>query len=76
MEKNKVSYIQADENTLINEKSITWVKKINDCLEVCTKTTGCNVLYVDKDDTIKKDTHKICKKNNPDSYDKMNNLFK
>ena len=37
------SYIKADHNKIINEKSIIWVKKMNGCLEVCTKTTGCNV---------------------------------
>ena len=61
------SYIKADENKIINEKSIIWVKKMTDCLEVCTKTTGCNIKN--------KDTHTICRINNPESYDKLNRSF-
>ena len=67
MENEKVSYIKADDNKLINEKAILWIKKLNECLEVCTKSTGCNIQNGD--------THKICKLNNPDSYDKLNSLF-
>ena len=56
MENKKVSYIKADDNKLINEKAILWIKKMGECLEVCTKSTGCNIRY--------EDTHKICKLNN------------
>ena len=41
MVNNSVSYIKADNNIIINEKCIAWVKKMEDCLEVCAKTTGC-----------------------------------
>ena len=37
MENNSASYIKADNNIIINEKCITWVKKMGDCLEVCAK---------------------------------------
>jgi len=67
MENNPNLYIKVDDNKIINEKSITWVKKMNDCLEVCTKSTGCHIKYVD--------THKICKFDHPDSYDKLNKFF-
>ena len=40
-------------------------KKMDECLSVCTKSTGC---YIG-------DTHKICKLNNLDSYNKLNNYF-
>jgi len=43
-------------------------KKMSDCLEVCIKISGCN-LYDNED------THKICKLNNPDSYNKLNKHF-
>jgi hypothetical protein len=65
MENNKSSYIKTDENKFINEKSIIWVKKMSDCLEVCTRPRGCTFI----------DSYKICKINNPDSYDKLNNLI-
>ena len=35
-------------------------------VEVCVKTTGCNGIS---------DTHKICKLNNLDSYNKLNTFF-
>lgn len=67
MENEKVLYIKADDNKLINEKAILWIKKIGECLEVCTKSTGCNIRY--------EDTHKICKFNNSASYNKLNSWF-
>ena len=43
MKNNEALYLKTDDNKVINEKYIRWIKKINDCLEVCTKYTGCNV---------------------------------
>ena len=66
---NKNIYIKTDNNTIINEKSIKWIKKMNkkmdDCLAVCTKSNGCYM----------KETHLICKINNVDSYNKLNKYF-
>lgn len=62
----KMSYLKADDNKIINEKCIRWVKKIDQCLYVCNKSEGCDVNI---------GTHKICKSNNPDSYDKLNKYF-
>jgi hypothetical protein len=67
MENNKVSFLKTDDNRVINEKYIIWVQKFSDCLAVCTKSTGCNVQN--------KDTHTICKLNNLDSYNKLNDYF-
>jgi hypothetical protein len=66
MENNKNSYIKTDDNKVINEKYIRWIKKMNECLEICTKFDGC---------TEKKNTHPVCKLNSPVSYDKLNKLF-
>ena len=66
---NKVTienkYIKADDNIIINENCIRWVKKMDYCLHVCSKPLGCG-------DT---DTIKICKSNNPDSFDKLDKFF-
>ena len=62
---NRNVYLKTDNNKIINEKHIKWVKKMNDCLEVCTKSIGCSI----------GDTHRICKLNTPDSYDKLNAHF-
>ena len=66
MENNTTIYLKTDNNKVINEKSIVWIQKINDCLEVCTKSDGC---------VPKKTTHRICKLYTPDSYNKLNSLF-
>lgn len=66
MDKKQGSYIKADDNKIINKKCIIWVKKMNDCLEVCTKISGCSIGH---------DTHKICKKYNEESYNKLNSLL-
>jgi hypothetical protein len=58
-------YIKTDENIIINEKAIRWIRKIEDCLYVCSKHIGCNFI----------DTIKICKVNNIDSYNKLNKHF-
>jgi hypothetical protein len=55
MENSQNSYLKTDNNKVINEKCIRWVKKMDECLEVCTKTTGCS--------QINDDTHKVCKIN-------------
>ena len=69
-EKEKsVNFIKTDNDTIINEKCIRWVKKMDQCLAVCSKPTGCNI-------NTMADTHKICKANNPESYEKLNKFFK
>ena len=65
MENNQI-YIKTDDNKIINKKYIKWVKKMNDCLEVCTISTGC---------VVNQNTHKICKLNNLDSYNNLNKYF-
>ncbi len=67
MENSKTVYFKTDDNRIINENSVRWVKKMSDCLEVCIKVSGCNL--------DNGDTHKICKVNNPDSYNKLNEHF-
>jgi hypothetical protein len=67
MNSNKNFYIKTDNNKIINEKCIKWVKKMNECLEVCTKSDGC-IEHVD--------THKICKSISFESYNKLNYYFK
>jgi len=66
MENNRVTYVKTDDDKIINERCIKWVKKMNDCLEVCTKSNGCGGF---------RDVHTICKSNNPSSYNKLNNFF-
>jgi hypothetical protein len=62
----KSYFIKADDNKVINAKAIVWIKKMDDCLEVCNKINGCE---------LETGTNKICKFNTPDSYNKLNVLF-
>jgi len=71
MENSKISFIKADDNTIINEQCIKWVRKIDECLEICAKSTGCSKLKYSDDS----DKHRICKINNAISYNKLNKLF-
>ena len=64
---NNNLYLKTDDSKIINERRIRWVKKMGDCLEVCIKSTGCSIKS--------NDTHKICKLNNLDSYNKLNKHF-
>ena len=66
MKKNS-SYIKTDDNTVLNEKYVRWIKQMSDdCLEVCSKSTGCKTDY---------NTHKICKSKSPESFTKLNEHF-
>jgi len=62
-----ISFIKGDNNVIINQAAIRWVKKMNECLEVCCKQDGC---------LLEKETMRICKINSPQSYDKLNKHFK
>ena len=63
---NNTSYIKTDDNKIINEKQIRWVQKLNECLEVCTKSDGC---------IVGKNTHPICRLNSLESYNRLNKFF-
>ena len=67
MENNKTIFLKTDNNTIINEQAIIWVKKMYDCLEVCTKPSGCRLRGGD--------THTICSFNNYDNYNRLNKHF-
>lgn len=36
-------YIRTDDDILLNEKKILWIKIIDECLEVCVKSNGCQL---------------------------------
>ncbi len=60
-----VEYIKADNNKILNASCIKWVKKMDECMEICMKGDGC---YIG-------DTNRLCKVNNPESYDKLDKHF-
>ncbi len=64
---NKTEFITIDNNYIINIQCISWIKKMDECLQICTKKNGCTTTFTD--------THKLCKINNLNSYNKLNKLF-
>lgn len=63
---SKISYLKADDDKIINEHSILWVKKMNNCLEICNRSSGCYV---------KGDIHQICKDKSPLSFKYLDKHF-
>jgi hypothetical protein len=63
---NTTDFIQTDDNRIINMKYIRWVKKVNECMEICTKFNGCVAAY---------DTISVCKKNSPVGYNRLDRHF-
>ena len=59
------NYIKTDDNAIVNEKHIRWVKKMNECLTVCALQRGCGI----------DQTFSICKVNSSESYAKLNKHF-
>ena len=62
---NVVNYIKMDNNTLVNESAIRWVRKIDECMKICTRSDGCSL----------KNTHSLCKNTNADSYNYLQRFF-
>ena len=63
---DELNYMVCDDNFVVNTKWIRWIKKKANCFYICTKTQGCT-----KDNTIT-----VCNKESPDSYKKIQQLFK
>jgi len=65
-EEYKNTFIRVDNNKVLNRNMIRWIKKYDECLEICNKSDGC---------TVGESTHRLCKLYNPESYEKLNKLF-
>jgi hypothetical protein len=59
-------WYKTDDNRIIQERHIRWVKKMDETLELCTKYNGCQVSV---------DTIIITKSKNPESYNRLSKLF-
>ena len=62
---NSTKYITIDDNKIINETHIRWIHQIGECYHICSKSTGCSI----------DNTHKICKFNNSENYNKLYEIF-
>lgn len=59
-------FILCDGDRLINTNHIRWIQRMYETMEICTKHTGC---------TLGKDTIKVSKLLNPQSYSRLNVMF-
>ena len=64
---HKVCYLKTDNNIIVRESAIRWVKKMDECLEICTKPNGCDISL--------RTTHRVCKHNSIESYEFLNKYF-
>jgi len=60
------NFLSIDDNILINERCVRWVKKMDECIYVCDKLYGCNDVN---------GTYKICKETNPRNYEVWSQKF-
>lgn len=58
------SYIKIGDRKIINEQAITWVRKMDECLYICSSTSGC--LAAD---------HVICKYKYPEVYNALDDKW-
>lgn len=62
-----MTLVKTDKQVLLNLQYMRWIAFDGQCFEVCTKSNGCHKF---------KDTHGICKLNSPDSFAKIEELYK
>lgn len=63
------NFVKSTGNKLINTKYIRWMKKMDDCIYICSMMNGCNTMN-------NNNLHQVCKEINNDSYNKLNEFFK
>jgi len=59
------NFIKADNNVIVKKQSIRWMKKMDECILICSKSTGCSTA----------DAHRVCEINNSVSYALLNKQF-
>lgn len=55
-------YIHIEDNVVLNTKYIRWLKKIDECIHICSRSSGCYLSV---------QTHKVCKYSNPEMYKQL-----
>jgi len=62
---NKAEYIKVEGNKYVNPKFIRWIHQTNECYKICSKSDGC----------ASNQTLRVCKFDNPTSYNKIDELL-
>lgn len=55
-------FLKTDDNTCVNENAIYWMRKLDKCIYVCTRSVGCGY------HPIQGHTHKICEDVSTESF--------
>ena len=60
--------IRFHDGLVLNKKYIRWIKKVHDCMYICTKSDGCNNLS----------SHVICSSNeeHKKDFERLNVMFR
>lgn len=68
MENNCQELIKMEDGLVLNIKNIKWIKKVHDCMYICTKDNGNNIST----------SHVICQKSdkNEKAFEKFNITFR
>lgn len=67
-EERNTDLIKFHDGLVLNKKYIRWIKKVHDCMYICTKSDGCNAWS----------SHVICSsdENQKKDFDKINQIFR
>jgi hypothetical protein len=63
-------FIKFNDGLVLNKNHIRWIKKIHDCMYICTKSGGCSASA--------RSTHVICSsnENQKNDFDKLDQMFR
>ncbi len=61
-------YIRTDNGTLIHERAILWMRRVEECIHLCSRTVGCS------EHPVQGNTHRICKDFSPETYNRLKRI--
>jgi len=67
-QERNTDFIRFDDGLLLNTKYIRWIKKVHDCMYICTNSDGCS----------QRTSHVICSSNEKQQkdFERINNMFR
>lgn len=68
---NNENFIKVDGDRILNVNFIRWIKKTDECFNICSRMDGC----YSSENTISINTHSVCKSTNSESYHKILKLY-
>ena len=59
-------FVRLEKNIVLRESAIRWMKQMEECIYICSKSNGCHI-----DESFQNTTHRVCKSTNPTSYNRL-----